>query len=253
MTRDSQIALVKRYFDAVDGEDLPALLDTLTPDCVFSVETHGVCLNGHSEISNMFNKLWADHKKVLHHEFTHVPDPETGHIASRFTVQNTETDGSLTYKSNCNFFEIRGGALCLCTGLHDRAEHAEGHDMTDDALIELAVRYFTALDARDPEALADTLAADCVMTIETHGITYAGRSAIKDLFATRWQASLRAVHHDFTHSPSAVTGRIASQFTVTYTGPGASEPKSNANVFAMQNGEITKIAVYMAGANTIQT
>jgi hypothetical protein len=62
-----------------------------------------------------------------------------------------------------------------------------------------------------------------------------------------------AIHHDFIHSPSAVTGRIASQFTVTYSGPGAPEPKSNANVFTMAGGQITRIAVYMAGANSIKT
>lgn len=109
MTRDAQIALVKRYFDAVDGEDLSGLLDTLTPDCVFSVETHGVRLKGHDEISTMFNRLWADHAAVLHHEFTHVSDPEGKGVASRFTVQNTEHDGSLINKSNCNFFEIKDG------------------------------------------------------------------------------------------------------------------------------------------------
>lgn len=109
MSRDDQIALVTRYFDAVDAEDLPALLDTLTPDCVFSVETHGVRLEGHDRIAAMFTRLWADHAAVLHHRFTHVPDPESGHIASRFSVQNTEHNGSLTHKSNCNFFEITQG------------------------------------------------------------------------------------------------------------------------------------------------
>ena len=107
MTRDAQIALVRRYFDAVDSENLAALLDTLHPDCVFSVETHGVRLEGYDDITAMFTRLWADHAAVLHHRFTHVPDPVSGHIASRFTVQNTEHDGSLTHKSNCNFFEIK--------------------------------------------------------------------------------------------------------------------------------------------------
>lgn len=125
--------------------------------------------------------------------------------------------------------------------------------MTDAELTALAERYFTALDARDPDALADTLAKDCILTIETHGIAYEGRDAIRALFATRWEGPLRAVHHDFTQSPSSSTGRIASQYTVTYSGPGASEPKSNANVFAMKDGLITAIAVYMAGANTIKT
>lgn len=125
--------------------------------------------------------------------------------------------------------------------------------MTDADLTDLAMRYFTALDARDPDALAATLSDDCVLTIETHGITHVGREAIRTLFATRWEGPLRAIHHDFTHTPSPSTGRIASQFTVTYSGPGASEPKSNANVFSVRDGRITKIAVYMAGANSIRT
>lgn len=106
MTSEAQVALVKRYFDAVDGEDLPGLLDTLAPNCIFTVETHGVRLEGHAEISGMFTRLWADHAAVLHHQFTHVPDLVGARIASRFTVQNTEYDGSVTHKSNCNFFEI---------------------------------------------------------------------------------------------------------------------------------------------------
>lgn len=125
--------------------------------------------------------------------------------------------------------------------------------MTDDELTSLAMHYFAALDARDPDALAETLAEDCVVVIETHGITYSGREAIRDLFSTRWEGPQQAVHHDFTHTPSAGTGRIASQFTATYSGPDAPPAKSNANIFTMADGKITGIAVYMAGANTIKT
>ena len=125
--------------------------------------------------------------------------------------------------------------------------------MTDDALTRLAAAYFAAIDDRDPNALSATLAETCLLTIETHGIAYEGRAAICDLFQDRWTGLLRARHHDFTHTPSPATGRIASQFTVTYSGPDAPLPKSNANVFTVENDRITKIAVYMAGANTIKT
>jgi|TARA_B110000259_G_C14018367_1_gene402174 hypothetical protein len=106
MTSETQVDLVKRYFDAVDAEDLPGLLNTLAPNCIFTVETHGVRLEGHAEISKMFIRLWADHAAVLHHQFNHIPDLFGGRVASRFMVQNTEHDGSVTHKSNCNFFEI---------------------------------------------------------------------------------------------------------------------------------------------------
>ena len=75
MTAEEQIALVEAYFAAVDGENLPGVLATLTKDCVFSVETHGIHLHGHDEISGMFRRLWADHRAVRHHAFVHVPDP----------------------------------------------------------------------------------------------------------------------------------------------------------------------------------
>lgn len=125
--------------------------------------------------------------------------------------------------------------------------------MTDDQLIALAMRFFAALDARDPQALADTLAEDCIFSIETHGIIHNGQQAICELFSSRWESTVHAVHHDFTHTPSASAGRVASQFTATYSGPDAPPPKSNANVFTMADGRITKIAVYMAGENSIKT
>ena len=106
MTEEEQIGLVERYFAAVDGEDLEAILTTVSSDCVFTVETHGVVLSGHAEISGMLRRLWANHRGVKHHSFTHVADPASGRIASRFKVENTEMDGRITHKSNCNFFEI---------------------------------------------------------------------------------------------------------------------------------------------------
>lgn len=109
MTRDDQISLVRRYFDAVDGEDLPGILDTLTEDCVFTVETHGVRNVGHDAIAAMFRRLWHDHAAVLHHRFTYAAAPGSGLIAARFHVENTEHDGRRTHKSNCNFFELRDG------------------------------------------------------------------------------------------------------------------------------------------------
>ena len=108
MIGQPQIDLVTRYFAAVDDEDLAAVLATLHVDCVFTVETHRVRLVGHEDIAQMFRRLWANHRAVRHHEFEFVNDPDRDRIAARFQVENTEIDGSLTRKSNCNFFEIRG-------------------------------------------------------------------------------------------------------------------------------------------------
>ena len=109
MTRDDMIALVQRYFAAVDAEDFDAIRATMTDDCVFTVETHGVRLDGMDAIDSMFRRLWANHAAVRHEDFTYVPDPQSGRIAARFQVVNTHRDGALAHKSNCNFFEIRDG------------------------------------------------------------------------------------------------------------------------------------------------
>ena len=128
--------------------------------------------------------------------------------------------------------------------------------MTDDDLVRLATRYFTALDRRDSDSLADTLADSCLLIIETHNIIHDGKQAICALFESRWTAPsdrmVKARHQDVIHSPSQSSGRITSQFTVTYSGPYAPPPKSNANVFSMLDGKITRISVYMAGANSIK-
>ena len=108
MGRAEIIKLVERYFAAVDAEDFPELRSTLTDDCIFSVETHGVVLEGVPEISGMFERLWSGHTSVQHKDFSHVVDPSHNQVASQFKVVNTELDGALTHKSNCNFFEVRG-------------------------------------------------------------------------------------------------------------------------------------------------
>jgi len=58
------------YFRGVDQEDLPLILTTLCQDCLFSVETHGIVLKGHQEISGMFQRLWSEHKWVRHDQFS---------------------------------------------------------------------------------------------------------------------------------------------------------------------------------------
>jgi ketosteroid isomerase-like protein len=108
---DEQIALVETYFRAVDAEDMDGVLSTLADDCTFTVETHGVRLQGHTAIAAMFERLWTSHKAVRHYDFTHIPNPRTERIASQFKVQNTELDGGLTHKSNCNFFDVKDGCF----------------------------------------------------------------------------------------------------------------------------------------------
>ena len=101
--------LVATYFKGVDEENLDIILSTLHTGCVFSVETHNVNLKGHSEIAGMFVRLWSDHASVLHEQFHFVEGQDGREIAVRFKVKNKHQDGTLVYKSNCNFFTANEG------------------------------------------------------------------------------------------------------------------------------------------------
>lgn len=124
--------------------------------------------------------------------------------------------------------------------------------MSAEGLCALVETYFAAIDAQDRAALAETMTADCTLTIETHGVERQGREAVIAIFEARWGSGTSVRHHGFIHTPAPEAGRIASQFTVTYThADGSTEEKSNANVFTVKDGRFSRIAVYMAGANTI--
>tara|TARA_B100001109_G_scaffold87513_1_gene71373 strand:+ start:403 stop:789 length:387 start_codon:yes stop_codon:yes gene_type:complete len=101
--------LVLKYFKGVDEEDIGAILKTLTKDCIFSVETHKIKLIGHEEITNMFKRLWKNHRSVEHKEFNFVKDPTSNQIAVRFQVKNVHHNGQIVLKSNCNFFTLKDG------------------------------------------------------------------------------------------------------------------------------------------------
>ena len=97
------------YFKGVDTQDIQLILSTLTSDCYFSVETHGVNMSGSKAISQMFERLWANHQWVKHDQFEWVICKSEEAIAVRFQVTNKLLDGKLIHKSNCNFFSCKKG------------------------------------------------------------------------------------------------------------------------------------------------
>lgn len=101
--------LVLKYFKGVDEENISSVLDTLTEDCVFSIETHGIKLVGHDEITSMFKRLWKNHASVEHKDFYFVKDAMKNHVAVRFQVINILHNDQIISKSNCNFFTLKDG------------------------------------------------------------------------------------------------------------------------------------------------
>ena len=101
--------LVLKYFKGVDEENISSVLDTLTEDCVFSIETHGIKLVGHDEITSMFKRLWKNHTSVEHKDFYFVKDAMKNQVAVRFQVINILHNDQIISKSNCNFFTLKDG------------------------------------------------------------------------------------------------------------------------------------------------
>ncbi|MGI9398167.1 MAG: nuclear transport factor 2 family protein [Paracoccaceae bacterium] len=101
--------LVLKYFKGVDEENISSVLDTLTEDCVFSIETHGIKLVGHDEITSMFKRLWKNHASVEHKDFYFVKDAMKNQVAVRFQVINILHNNQIISKSNCNFFTLKDG------------------------------------------------------------------------------------------------------------------------------------------------
>tara|TARA_B110000008_G_scaffold235954_1_gene241018 strand:+ start:94 stop:480 length:387 start_codon:yes stop_codon:yes gene_type:complete len=97
------------YFTGVDTQDIEMIFKTLSDDCVFKVETHGVELVGRAAITGVFERLWAHHEWVSHDQFHFVGDENGSDIAARFQVTNKMHDGALVHKSNCNFFTAKDG------------------------------------------------------------------------------------------------------------------------------------------------
>lgn len=102
------IALVERYFDAVDRMDLDATLACFEPDARFTIATYEILFQDRDTgIRGMFERLNARYARVWHGDFDHVVQAPH-RIASRFRVENTLLDGTTRVKNNCNFFSLRG-------------------------------------------------------------------------------------------------------------------------------------------------
>jgi uncharacterized protein (TIGR02246 family) len=106
-TKPEMIALVERYFAAVDAKDIEGTLACYTPDCQITVETAGVQVRGRDgEIREMIEQLFERMESMWHGEYHHVVDEEAAAIASQFVYRSRTADGASREDHNCNFATV---------------------------------------------------------------------------------------------------------------------------------------------------
>ena len=104
----------------------------------------------------------------------------------------------------------------------------------------------------DYGAIAETLDGECVLTVETHSVRFQGFAEIERMFRRLWDDHAAVSHQNFTFVPDPDEGRIAARFSVLNTHhDGRETHKSNCNFFEIRDGRFFRIAVYMAGDNTL--
>ena len=121
------------------------------------------------------------------------------------------------------------------------------------ALIDLAERYFAAVDSMSVERVLEFFHADAVFLVPTFEARHSGRDgAIRTMFERLYSRYARVWHGGFRHVVDAESGLIASRFRVENTAhDGRLTSKSNSNFFIVREGRFDEVAVYMSGDNSL--
>jgi ketosteroid isomerase-like protein len=112
LTRQAAIALVERYFRCVDDKDMAGVLDCLTGDCHFRIESDQLDhLGRDSGVRTMFERLFARYERIWHGNFRWVFDEREQILACQLDVINMEPSGAEHRKYNASFYHLREGRI----------------------------------------------------------------------------------------------------------------------------------------------
>lgn len=105
------IDLVEYYFAAVDRNDLDAVLSCFHAEAIVTIQSaHSPHEGRDSGIRQMYVELFENYRKHMRHiHFRHVADPENNRVASQFSVELTDNEGTDISLTNANFFYLEDG------------------------------------------------------------------------------------------------------------------------------------------------
>ena len=117
---------------------------------------------------------------------------------------------------------------------------------------ELVLEYFKGVDEENIDAILNTLAEDCVFSIETHGVKLFGHKEIIGMFKRLWKNHASVEHKHFHFVNDTAASQVAVRFQVkNILLNGETVLKSNCNFFSLKDGVFSEVRVYMAGQNTL--
>ncbi len=112
--RSELIGYLERYYERLDAKDLEGLMELLTPDCCYRIETLRIDYKGRDgAIRDMFARLYQTYATVWHGNYRWVVDPEAGAVACQLEVVNSEPDGAPHRNHNSSFFSFRDGKIAF--------------------------------------------------------------------------------------------------------------------------------------------
>jgi uncharacterized protein (TIGR02246 family) len=106
LTRDQLAALPASYFQAVDAQDVDAILTHFADDATLTVQSDHVTFHGASEIRRMFTDFIANSTSIFHEIRNIVVEEAAGKVATEQGYIGDLTDGTHNDMHNCNFFDV---------------------------------------------------------------------------------------------------------------------------------------------------
>ncbi len=128
------------------------------------------------------------------------------------------------------------------------------HGVTLDQLQTAPVAYFEAVDRKDMETTLDFFADDATFTVQTAGITFAGRDEIAGMFSTFF-SDYDVIRHGVTN---LVVDEPAAKAATEQTCPhvradGTPETVTTCNVFEFgPGGRFSRVIVWIDGSSPLK-
>ncbi len=105
-TYEALAAAPQTYFDAVDAQDVEAIVSHFADDATLTIQTANVTHNGKDEIRRMFTDFTENSVFIEHQIHNMVVEAEKGKVSTEQDYRGELNDGTKNDMYNCNFFDF---------------------------------------------------------------------------------------------------------------------------------------------------